>query len=299
LGMKSGESIYLVVGTGKLATAAVEYSLSRGKNVIVFESELHAFSNLAKACEKYRIPYFSDSLGKRIEKILESNPGDVLIISAYNGYIFPKQLVDLAEGKIINFHNSLLPYYRGRNAPSWVIMQGETTTGITWHQVTPEIDKGHVLLRSEIQISENETALSLTNKTLNKGIETLEQAVSLWDNYRGVLSETDLEVPTIPPHAGFRLGREIPNSGTYDPKWEIEKGYRFLRAVDYGPFPVFPKPQISIENQLYLVMGYKFQENVDSNSEPESQIYFKEETPHITFKNSQGQLTLRLETINA
>lgn len=62
---------------------------------------------------------------------------------------------------VTNYHNGLLPFYKGVRATSWSIYQGEKKTGYTYHLMSPELDKGPILLQGSIPISENEGSISL------------------------------------------------------------------------------------------------------------------------------------------
>lgn len=59
---------------------------------------------------------------------------------------------------LLNFHPSLLPYYRGPVPSWWCIHNGETTTGVTLHVVTAEIDAGPILWQSAVPIRTRDDA---------------------------------------------------------------------------------------------------------------------------------------------
>jgi len=59
---------------------------------------------------------------------------------------------------LLNFHPSLLPYYRGPVPSWWCIHNGETTTGVTLHVVTSEIDAGPILWQSAVPIRTRDDA---------------------------------------------------------------------------------------------------------------------------------------------
>jgi len=62
---------------------------------------------------------------------------------------------------VTNYHNGLLPSYKGVRATSWSIYQGEKETGYTYHLMSPELDKGPILLQGSIPIPESEESISL------------------------------------------------------------------------------------------------------------------------------------------
>lgn len=60
-----------------------------------------------------------------------------------------------------NFHPGYLPDYRGAGAYSWVIINGESSTGVTLHMIDKDIDHGVILDRKVFPIREDDTAESL------------------------------------------------------------------------------------------------------------------------------------------
>ena len=58
--------------------------------------------------------------------------------------IFSAELI-ARFGSLVNFHPSLLPYYRGPTPSYWALANGERVSGCTLHRVTAQIDRGEVL----------------------------------------------------------------------------------------------------------------------------------------------------------
>jgi methionyl-tRNA formyltransferase len=57
-----------------------------------------------------------------------------------------------------NLHASLLPQYRGAAPINWVLINGETETGVTTFFIDEKIDTGNIILRETIAIHPEETA---------------------------------------------------------------------------------------------------------------------------------------------
>lgn len=85
---------------------------------------------------------------------------DVLVMVAF-GQILKKPVLNLAPFGVINLHGSLLPHYRGAAPINWSIINGDTTTGITTMQTDVGVDSGDMLLKAEVEITENMTAPEL------------------------------------------------------------------------------------------------------------------------------------------
>ena len=63
-------------------------------------------------------------------KILNDIAPDLIVVTAY-GQILPKEILELPKYGCVNIHASLLPKYRGAAPINWVILNGETETGVT------------------------------------------------------------------------------------------------------------------------------------------------------------------------
>ncbi|MFR0949558.1 MAG: methionyl-tRNA formyltransferase [Ruminococcus callidus] len=59
---------------------------------------------------------------------------DLIVVLAY-GQLLPKEVLELPKYRCINLHASLLPAYRGAAPIQWVILNGETKTGVTAQQM--------------------------------------------------------------------------------------------------------------------------------------------------------------------
>src|SRR5450755_2041119 len=64
----------------------------------------------------------------------------------------------------VNFHPSLLPYYRAREPLFWTILAGETRAGMTVHVMTDVIDEGPILFQREVEIPLRATSESLASR---------------------------------------------------------------------------------------------------------------------------------------
>lgn len=109
------------------------------------------------------------------EKIKEINP-DLLVTAAY-GKILPKSVLDIPKFGCINVHGSLLPKYRGAAPIQWSIINGEKVTGITTMYTDVGMDTGDMLVKAEIEITEDMTAGELHDKLSVLGADVLKETL--------------------------------------------------------------------------------------------------------------------------
>lgn len=111
------------------------------------------------AAEQLNIPVYQFKKIKDAEscEILESFRADVIVTAAY-GQILSERNLRAAPLGVINAHASLLPEYRGPAPVNWVIINGEKTTGVTIMHTDIGIDTGDIILKTETEIKQDETA---------------------------------------------------------------------------------------------------------------------------------------------
>ncbi len=127
---------------------------------------------------KYNIPVYQPLSLKKGEdaenslKILREISPDMIVVTAY-GKILPKEILELPKYFCLNVHASLLPKYRGAGPIQWSVLNGEKVTGVTTMKMADGIDTGDMLLKSETEIGENETASELHDRLAVMGAELL------------------------------------------------------------------------------------------------------------------------------
>lgn len=83
------------------------------------------------------------------------------------GIIVSRFAIDSFELGIINSHFSLLPEMRGADPISFAILEGKEKTGVSLMLLVEAMDEGPVLAISELELSGDETAPSLTSDLID------------------------------------------------------------------------------------------------------------------------------------
>jgi len=103
---------------------------------------------------------------------------DLYIVIAFR--MLPKIVWEIPKLGTINLHASLLPNYRGAAPINWVIINGETQTGVTTFFINEEIDKGNIILSKTIEINNNITAAQLHNSLIVIGKNLMTKTIELF-----------------------------------------------------------------------------------------------------------------------
>ena len=106
------------------------------------------------------------------QRQLGSLDPDAIIVVAY-GRIIPTWMLELPKFGNINVHASLLPKYRGAAPIQWAIANGERVTGVTTMRIDEGLDTGDILLKRELPIEPEDTAVTLSPRLAAVGAELL------------------------------------------------------------------------------------------------------------------------------
>jgi methionyl-tRNA formyltransferase len=102
---------------------------------------------------------------------------ELMVVVGY-GQIVPQAIIDIPPHGIWNVHASLLPRYRGAAPIQRAIAAGETVTGVTIMRIDAGLDTGDMLLKRELEIGPEETAVELSPRLAALGAEALAEAIA-------------------------------------------------------------------------------------------------------------------------
>lgn len=111
------------------------------------------------------------------QKELASLNADLQVVIAFR--MLPVAVWNMPPLGTYNLHASLLPQYRGAAPINWVIINGETETGVSTFKLKHEIDTGNLIIQKKCPIEPLDTAGTLHDKLMYLGadaiVETLKQ----------------------------------------------------------------------------------------------------------------------------
>jgi methionyl-tRNA formyltransferase len=116
-------------------------------------------------------------------KFLRDLNSDLCVVIAY-GQILSEEVLNIPKIFAINVHASLLPKYRGAAPINWAIIKGEKSTGITIIKMTREMDAGPIILERPIDISNDDTEITLEDKLSKLGADALLESLKLIEENR-------------------------------------------------------------------------------------------------------------------
>jgi methionyl-tRNA formyltransferase len=151
------------------------------------------------------------------------------LFSCYYRQMLKAPLLALPSQGALNMHGSLLPRYRGRCPVNWVLIHGETETGVTLHYMEEKADRGDVVGQKRVPITPEDTALTLFAGMTAAAAELMQETWPLLRSGRAPRLVQDHS------QASYFGGRR-PADGLIDWQKPAVCVYNLLRAVTH-PYP--------------------------------------------------------------
>lgn len=193
-------------------------------------TESHFFDSVARLAAEQGIPVYAPEDVNHplwVDRIKTMAPD--YIFSFYYRALLNDSILSSARLGAFNLHGSLLPKYRGRAPLNWVLVNGETETGVTLHRMVKRADAGDIVAQQRVAIDEQDNALTLHRKLVACATQLLEGALPAVK--RG-------DIVTTPQNEceATVVGRRTPEDGRI--KWEqpAHTVNNLVRAVTY-PWP--------------------------------------------------------------
>ncbi len=188
------------------------------------------FDSVAALAAEYRLPVLTPASPNtpEIADALAALAPDLFVSVWYRRLLAPP-LLRLPRVAAVNLHGSLLPQYRGRAPVNWVLVNGESRTGVTLHHMTAEADAGDVVAQVPIDIEPEDTAVTLYDRIVKAGVDLL---VNSFDS---LAAGTAPRHPQDSARASF-YGRRRPEDGRVEWTWPAARIANMIRAVTH-PFP--------------------------------------------------------------
>ncbi|WP_338481001.1 bifunctional UDP-4-amino-4-deoxy-L-arabinose formyltransferase/UDP-glucuronic acid oxidase ArnA [Pseudomonas trivialis] len=219
-----------------IGCAGIEALLATGYDIAaVFThaddpKENNFYGSVAQLCARNGIPVHAPEDANHplwVERIAKLNPD--YIFSFYYRNLLGEALLATAKNGAFNLHGSLLPKYRGRAPANWVLVNGETETGVTLHRMVKRADAGAILAQQKVTIDRSDTGLTLHAKLRDAATSLLRDALP--QLAQGKLTETAQD-----ESQATCFGRRTAADGKLDWKKPAEQLFNLVRAVTQ-PYP--------------------------------------------------------------
>ena len=188
------------------------------------------FGSVARLAAERAIPvYAPDDVNHPlwVDRIAELKPD--VIFSFYYRNLLGEAILSSVRIGAFNLHGSLLPAYRGRAPLNWVLVNGETQTGVTLHRMISRADAGAIIAQQAVEIADADDALSLHRKLTESAKHLLEGVLPTLKS--GTFSETAQD-----ESKASYVGRRTPEDGRLEWEKPAQTLHNLVRAVS-DPWP--------------------------------------------------------------
>lgn len=169
-----------------------------------------------------------DPNSPEIIKLVQGLSPDI-IFSFYYRYMLADDFLASARIGAYNLHGSLLPAYRGRAPINWVLVNGETETGVTLHRMVARPDAGPIVAQRAVPISETDDVAGLYEKMTSAAYSLLEET---WPK----MAVNDFTEKKQDESLASYYGGRKPKDGLIDWLKPAKVIYNLCRAVTH-PYP--------------------------------------------------------------
>lgn len=154
-------------------------------------------------------------------------PDLLLVLGWY--YMIPRKVRESAPLGCAGIHASLLPKYRGGAPIPWAIINGETTTGVTFFYMGDGVDNGDIIAQKSFAIEETDNCATVYEKATQASIKILREYLPR------IAVGTAPRIPQDQNQATYFPLRR-PEDGLIDWSWSAKRIRDFIRAQT-KPYP--------------------------------------------------------------
>jgi methionyl-tRNA formyltransferase len=188
------------------------------------------FRSVRELAERQGIPVIAPrdvNAADVVERVMGLAP-DFMFSAMFRQMLKPALLNAPWRGAL-NLHPSLLPKFRGRAPINWVLVEGETETGVTLHYMVEKADRGDIVAQRRISIAADDTALTLHRKATEASRLLMREAYPLLAAGGAPRVAQDSSLASY-------YGRRTPADGEIDWSRPAKRIYDLVRAVTH-PYP--------------------------------------------------------------
>lgn len=239
-----------IIGNGKIAVDIIKFITSKPGPAIQFvlfepskNTPVNYLENICTQRSVTAIPFEKINSPECISVIEDYKPDLIFNINSYQ--IIKEPILSVPPEGIINFHNGPLPRYGGVNIPSWVILNGEETHGVTWHFMDQGIDSGRIVFQKLFPVPGYFTAADLMRKCIVEGLNVF------MENFDSLVAGQLTYAEQVGERSYYSRKDKPGNDGIIDLSRSYDDINRLVRALNYFPFDnTFCEAKLKIGDEI-------------------------------------------------
>jgi methionyl-tRNA formyltransferase len=153
---------------------------------------------------------------------------DLIWVNSYS-MIIREDVLSIPRLGSLNIHGALIPQYRGCNTTQWAILNGESRTGVTLHEMSAGLDEGDIIDQEAVPLFFEDTWESASRRIAEATDKIIEK------NLPSILSGTWQASPQDQSCARYHR-RRTPDDGLFSWDQPVIEIYNLIRAL-VSPLP--------------------------------------------------------------
>ncbi|MEM1230336.1 MAG: MupA/Atu3671 family FMN-dependent luciferase-like monooxygenase, partial [Pseudomonadota bacterium] len=226
----------VLIGDESILTLCGSHLLEQGWQVSAVVSSASAIKRWAEETGIHCIATLSG-----LRQQIDSAPD--YLFSIANFQVLDEDLLSWPRIGAWNFHDGPLPEYGGLNTPSWALLNGETSYGVSWHEMTAAVDGGALWAEARFPLEPHSDLLEVNSLCFEQGFATFRDLIERLRADSGPLR------PAAAPQRTY-LRRQAPSALGFidltESAAQVQRTFRALHAAGYRsalPAPVLQLPE--------------------------------------------------------
>ncbi|MEK0313780.1 formyltransferase family protein [Cohnella sp. 56] len=205
-------------------------------------------------CKEYEVPYYNWFKNKdKLPEIIFNHTITGAVAVSWQ-YLIDLKINSLLQDKVIVFHDSLLPKYRGFAPTPTAMICGEEEIGISAIFAEEAVDSGDIVLQKKMRISGDDYIKHIITK------QSLLYAEAFVDVLYMMKNENIISYPQDEEQATYSIWRSIEDCRI---NWSesSEKIYALIRAVGnpyHGAFTFYNEKKVIVNTAEVAINDMKF-----------------------------------------
>ena len=241
------------------------------------------FKSVKNLAQAHNLPVYtpSDPNDPAFVDFLRNISPDFLF-SCYYRLMLKQPILDIPKMGALNMHGSLLPRYRGRCPLNWVLVHGESLTGVTLHYMEAKPDCGDIVAQAQVPITPEDTAMSLSDKMTKAAGELMRRSYPL------LRMDVAPRIRQDHSRASYFGGR-TPEDGRIDWRQPAGQIYNLIRAVTHP----FPGAYTVWGNKKIFLWSAKVDSDYTGSDLPSGKVFWAPEDNRMRIGTGQGVLLVQ------
>jgi len=163
------------IGDGRL-DASIGVVISNRENAAGLERARAA--GIEAICVRHRDWPSRDHFDRALVRELQARGVGLVCLAGFMRIVGPPMLEAFPQA-VVNIHPSLLPAFPGVDAQAQALAHGVKVSGVTVHLVSAALDDGPIIVQRVVQVSDDDTVDSLTERILVEEHQAYPEAVQI------------------------------------------------------------------------------------------------------------------------